>query len=59
MIFVIRSIEGHFITLQTGCLLLKVVFYISQVYYIVSPNYTIFYAGESFNLRSILGDVMG
>jgi hypothetical protein len=55
----IRSIERYFITLQTGCLLLKVVFYISQVYYIVSPNYTIFYAGESFILRSILAGVMG
>jgi hypothetical protein len=32
-------------------------FYISQVYCIVRPNYAMFYIGESFTLRSILEDI--
>jgi hypothetical protein len=29
----------------------------SQVYYIIRPNYVMIYVGESVTLRSILGDI--
>jgi hypothetical protein len=33
------------------------VYNISQAYYIIRPNYVMFYVGESVTLRNILGDI--